>query len=85
MAEQLLHEHWYDYDRKKILDGRNTKDFNCTEVWEVDYLVRKIKSVYPYFTDFEIRNAIRFCCQGHNKPQSRVGFVQQVMRRLRGF
>jgi hypothetical protein len=83
MPQKVLNEDWSDYDNRKIRDLRDAKDFACTESWEVDYLVSKIRKVYPTYNENTIRNAISSCCRTVGAPHPRKAFVECVMQRLR--
>lgn len=84
MPARILSEDWSDYDDRKIRDGRDAKDFACTEEWEVNYLVKKISKVYPQFSESNIRSAIAACCRTIGSPHPRKAFVECVMKRLNG-
>lgn len=79
---QKLFEDWEDYDNKKIRDHRDSKFFSCEEPWEVDYLVKKIRSVYPSIPEQNVRIAIGVCCTHVSAPRPRKQFVDCVARRL---
>jgi hypothetical protein len=81
MPERILNEDWSDYDNKK----KKYEDryfFSCEEVWEVDYLVAKIKKYLPHKTGDEIRKAIASCCLMVSRPRPRERFVRCVMSKL---
>ena len=84
MPARVLNEDWSDYDNRKIRDRRDSKDFSCTESWEVNYLLGKIRKVYPVYSEETIRNAIKACCQSVGAPHPRRSFVECVMKRLSG-
>lgn len=81
MSERILNESWADYDNKKkrYIDRFY---FACEESWEVDYLVAKIKNIYPFKTDSAIRAAIYSCCREVQAPRPRDKFVRCVMSKL---
>lgn len=83
MPQRILNEDWSDYDNRKIRDRRDAKDFACTETWEVDYLVLKIRKVYPTYSEVTVRNAIAACCKRVGAPHPRKAFVECVMQNLR--
>ena len=85
MAHKILNEDWSDYDDRKIRDRRDARHFSCTEAWEVNYLVDKIKKAYPLYSDQNIRSAIGTCCAILGAPHPRRPFVECVMKRLRGW
>lgn len=82
MSINKILEDWSDYDNKKIRDQRDSKDFACSESWEVDYLVNKIKKNNPGLTESQIRNAISECCKIFKAPHPRRQFVECVAKRL---
>jgi hypothetical protein len=81
MPQLVLNLDWSDYDNKK----RKTVDarfFSCTEPWEVDYLIDKIRKVYPHYEKVSIKMAIQACCRISNSNNPRKEFVECVMRKL---
>lgn len=80
-ALKILNEDWEDYDNRK-LKGQDKKFFSCTEPWEVDYLVKKIKKHYPNYSETTIRNAIASCCKTVEAPRPRKEFVACVVSKL---
>lgn len=81
MPEKILNDSWADYDnRKKKREDRLY--FSCEEEWEVDYLVLKIKKIYPSKSEFAIRAAIASCCMIVKPPRPRDTFVRCVMGKL---
>ena len=81
MPERILNEDWSDYDDKKKKHA-DARFFSCEEVWEVDYLVKKIKKHEPYKTEDAIRKAIASCCLTIPAPRPREKFVKCVMGKL---
>ncbi len=84
MPQKVLTENWSEYDNRKIRDRRDANFFACTESWEVDFLVRVIRKVYPQYSEGTIRNAITSCCGIVGGNQPRKSFVECVMKRLSG-
>ena len=81
MPLRVLNEDWSDYDNKK----KKWEDrffFSCDESWEVDYLVGKIRKVYPSKTETAIRSAIASCCKEVPAPRLREKFVRCVIGKL---
>ena len=74
-------ENWSDYDnrKKKYADARF---FSCTETWEVDYLVKKIKEGFPLQAEGNVKKAIEECCRALRAPHPRDQFVTCVLQRL---
>jgi hypothetical protein len=82
MPQRVLNEDWSDYDdrKKRHTDARY---FSCEESWEREYLVRKVRKIYPQYSEIAINAAIAACCSEVPAPRPRVRFVECVMRRLR--
>lgn len=81
MPDKILKEDWSDYDNKKKKQ-EDRLNFSCEEPWEVDYLIGKIKKVYPLKTETAIRAAISSCCNAVAAPRPRDKFVRCVMNKL---
>ena len=83
MPQRVLSEDWSDYDdrKKKRTDAQF---FSCEESWEREYLVRKIRKVYPQYSEAAITAAVSACCLEVRAPRPRKTFVECVMRRLGG-
>jgi len=81
MAHAVLNEDWSYYDDKKKKLG-DSSDFACTERWEVDYLVDKLKKHFPKKEEAAIRSAIEACCKQVGAPHPREKFVDCVVKRL---
>ena len=82
MPLKVLNEDWTDYDNRKIRDRLDTKIFSCSEEWEVYYLIFKIRSVYPDFSERKIKTAISSCCKSMEEGHPRESFVKCVMFQL---
>lgn len=81
MPERILNDNWSDYDnRKKRYIDRFF--FACEQKWEVDYLVSKIKRIYPSKSESAIRAAITSCCMEIPAPRLRDKFVHCVMSKV---
>jgi len=82
MPQRVLIEDWSDYDdrKKKRTDALF---FSCEESWEREYLVRKIRKVYPLYTESAVIAAIAACCVEVPAPRPRKNFVECVMQRLK--
>ena len=83
MPHPVVNEDWEDYDNRKIRDGRDRSKFSCDEVWEVNYLIGKLKRHFPYKTENAIREAITDCCEMILAPRPREEFVECVISRLK--
>jgi hypothetical protein len=72
---------WEDYDNKKK-KGQDANFFSCTEEWEVEYLIKKIKAYNPHLERNNILGAIQLCCRTVSAPHPRKAFVNCVLLRL---
>lgn len=81
-AKKILNEDWSDYDNKKIKDKRDSRNFSCSELWEVTYLIGKISKHHPKLPDSLIRTAIHSCCSSLSTPHPRELFVECVAIKL---
>jgi hypothetical protein len=77
----ILEDDWSEYDDRKKKKG-DANFFACTESWEVDYLVNKIKKHHPEISESRIREAISECCKTVTGNKPRKEFVECVMDRL---
>jgi hypothetical protein len=82
MPHKILSEDWSDYDNKKK-KKEDALFFSCEESWERDYLIRKIRKVYPQYSEALVTAAIVACCLEVRASRPRKAFVECVMRRLR--
>jgi hypothetical protein len=82
MPHHVLNENWSDYDDRKKRHA-DARFFSCEETWEREYLVKKIRKVYPQYSEGSIEAAISACCLEIKAPRPRPAFVECVMRRLR--
>lgn len=81
MSLQKILEDWSEYDDKSK-KHHDAKFFACTEDWEVEYLIDKIKKQFPLKTRDDIRAAITVCCKKMSPPHPREAFVKCVTDRL---
>ncbi|REC49942.1 MULTISPECIES: hypothetical protein [Chryseobacterium] len=80
----ILEDDWSDYDDRKKKKG-DANFFACTESWEVDYLVRKIRKQHPEISELRIREAISSCCRTIPGNKPRKEFVECVAGKLNIF
>lgn len=80
-TQAVLNEDWSEYDDRKRRGGSDRNDFACTESWEVDYLVRKIRKHHDV-SEARVRAAITSCCSEIRAPRPRAKFVTCVMQKL---
>jgi len=83
MPDKILNDDWTDYNQRKALNKQKINEFSCNAVWELDYLVKKITTIYPKYSEAEIRNTIGSCCRAIPAPHLRDFFVSCVMSALR--
>jgi len=83
MPQNVLSQDWSEYDNRKIRDRRDSKDFACSESWEVDYLIKVTRKAYPQYSEVAVRVAINACCHQVVSPHARKEFVTCVMNRLK--
>lgn len=81
MPDKILNENWSDYDNKKK-KWEDRSFFSCEESWEVDYLVSKIRKIYPSKSESAVRAAITSCCKEISAPRPREKYVRCVMSKL---
>jgi hypothetical protein len=83
MLQKLLESDWSDYDNKK--KKHIDRDFfSCTEEWETQYLIKKIKEFFQGYSEVNIRKAITACCIKLKAPHPKKEFIQCVLARLNG-
>ena len=81
MPQRVLNRDWSEYDDRKKKYG-DSRYFSCTEPWERDYLIEKIRNAYPQHEEATIKMAIQFCCRETSSPYPREKFVECVMEKL---
>jgi len=81
MSLSKVLENWSDYDDRKK-KGEDSRYFACSEAWEVQYLIDRIRKVYPNLGTETIRRAIEQCCASVSAPRPRKDFVECVLKRL---
>lgn len=81
---RILNENWADYEDRKIREHSDPGTFACREKWEADFLAAKIRRVYAHFSEEQVKNAIKACCNNTFDDRPRRDFVNCVMMRLRG-
>jgi hypothetical protein len=77
----ILYENWKDYDCRKAIENCDCSTFCCEHIWEVNYLVCKIRKHHP-FPEAAIRDAITACSRIFSVPQPRATFVEKVLQKL---
>ncbi|RXK83653.1 hypothetical protein [Filimonas effusa] len=84
MPHPVLNEDWSDYDDRKNKGGQDRSKVACTESWERDYIVRKLKKHYPKKSESEILQAVESCCKSISAPRPRDKFMDCVDSKLKG-
>jgi len=82
MPHPVLNEDWSDYDDRKITGRQDRSKFACSEPWEVNWLVNKLRKYYPTKSESDIRAAITSCCAIVGAPHPRAQFVECVTGKL---
>ena len=85
MPSKVLNKDWSDYNDMKGRGRHDVNNFDCSEAWEVDYLVEKIKQSYPVYKEVAIKRAIVYCCNKLGSSTPRENFITGVLRRLNGY
>ncbi|PTB96224.1 hypothetical protein C9994_08365 [Marivirga lumbricoides] len=73
---------WQEYDDRKK-KGVDARFFSCSEDWEVEYLIQKIRKANPQLSEGEVYSAIRECCRTIEAPRPRKEFVACVIAKLK--
>lgn len=73
---------WEQYEDRKLAIGEKPLYFNASEVWEVQYLIKKIRKLYPLLSSQDVAQAISQCEKTIAPPHIRQHFVSCVLRRL---
>ena len=81
MSVRKILENWMEYNDKKIRGGSDVRNFDCTEKWEVDYLVGKILGIYSV-SEEKVKEAIALCCAELKSPHPREPFLKCVLNKL---
>src|SRR5437764_94757 len=82
MSLQKILRHWEVYNRKKVNTGTASRYFLCNDNWEIDFLTSKIKTVYPWIHEMNIREAIKKSCNDLQPKYPRKKFVSAVLKKL---
>lgn len=72
---------WEDYDNRK----KKTQDanfFSCSEDWEIEYLIQKIRKLDPRIREGKIITAIGECCGSVDTPRPRKEFLACIVSNL---
>ncbi len=77
---KILKEDWSDYESRKIAKHKNLID--CRVPWETNYLINKIKQVYPNLSDSIIIDAFTACCLSMGSPCERKKFIEYISNKL---
>lgn len=81
MTEYLILQDWKEYDSKKEKLGEDPRIFCSGMLWEVEFLVSRIKHILQLLDEDTIRLAV---FNEHNLEETaiRQDFVGRVLRRL---
>ena len=73
---------WLDFFSNKNGAKIDQNSFSEIELWEEDYLIKKIQSQYDYIPEEKIRSAVKSCYTIYHSPQSGEKLVQCVISKL---
>ncbi len=82
MAPEEFMKNWSYYDHQKRDKKQVIDNFFCSELWEVNFLIDKIRIAYNNIPEEKVRSAITSCCIELKAPQERKKFVSCVLSRL---
>jgi hypothetical protein len=82
MRIEELAENWNYYEHRKREKNEDVGEFLCMELWEVNFLIDKIRLVYKNIPEEKLRSAITSCCIELKSPSPRKKFVNCVIERL---
>jgi hypothetical protein len=77
-----VYENWEEYDHHKIQENGDKDQFSCDEPWEVNYLINKVRTHYPAYTQLQVKHAITLCCSTIKTPRVRKEFIECVLKHL---
>ncbi|MGC4100806.1 hypothetical protein [Ferruginibacter sp.] len=83
MKGKLILRKWADFFGKKSIDNSEPVVNPDIQLWEEDYLVRKIQNKYVDVPEESIRSAVKACYLVFREPQSGEKLVQCVISRIR--
>ncbi len=81
MAQKILSQDWSDYNARKN-DSEDPRFFDSSKAWEMEYLAKKIKQVYPLHNDAVIHGTLKKCARYMPAPCPRFTFVNCLMNML---
>lgn len=81
MAQKILSQNWSDYNAKKT-GGEDPRYFDSSKEWEMNYLVKKIRKIYPLYNEAVVRATLERCARHMPVPCPRFTFVNCLMNML---
>lgn len=83
MSWRTILKDWTEYDVYKTSQGKNASEFSADDPWEVNFLIKKIRSEYPALTsEQDMQQAILSCAYMISNPKHRAILVQCVLKQL---
>ena len=82
MTIDAILKDWSDYDRRKKACNTSVEYFDFNAEWEVAYLHKRIKNIYPFIPDTTIQNKVKDFAQEVRLPCERATCVKSVLIKL---
>lgn len=76
--ERINEINWEVFDLRKLAEDGDRQYFSFKD-WEVDFLLQKIKELYPEYTEVNILRAILTLCKQTSAPHEKKAFVKQII------
>ncbi len=74
---------WNEVDNK-LKKGMDSNFVSCDEQYELDYIKKVVKEEFPSFSDANIDNALKSCCNKVSAPRPRGDYVKCLQKELGG-
>ena len=74
---------WKEID-DKLKRRRDALYVSCDEEWELDYLKDLILEEFPEFSEEEVEQALKECCERVSAPRPRTDFLECLQSILGG-
>lgn len=76
--ERINEINWEVFDLRKLAEDGDRQYFSFKD-WEVDFLLLKIKELYPEYTEVNILRAILTMCKQTSAPHEKKAFLKQII------
>lgn len=76
--ERINEINWEVFDLRKLAEDGDRQYFSFKD-WEVDFLLQKIKELYPEYTEVNILRAILTMCKQTSAPHEKKAFLKQII------